>query len=380
MNGEASPMKKGVKKPVLIIVLILVSVLLVVAGVAIRKSKMQTQVGEVKPAVETVTEVEKKPVNVAVDVLVPRNVEETFTLPGTLEAWEDLTLSLEQPGSIIWIGPSEGDRLKAGDEILRIDKEALLSRHASNGTDYDIRRKQLERAGSLLKEQLISEREHDDVYQAFQSANTSLIETRIALEKSTLYSPIDGILDRLLVDRGEYGKMGTPAAVIVKIDKLKVIVDVPEKDVPNTKTGQRVVVLPAGFNGKGVGRPGKIIHVSYLANESTRTYRSKVQIDNRDGYLRPGMIVRVKFVRRVIDNAIVVPLYAVIDRDGEKFVFVVEDGTAVRRKVRLGPIINGKVVVFGGIQEGEHLVIKGQQLLLDGGQVKVVEDQNGKEG
>ena len=373
-------MKKGVKKPVLMTVLILVSVLLVVAGVAIRKSKMQTQAGEVKPALETVTEVKKKPVNVAVDVLVPRNVEETFTLPGTLEAWEDLTLSLEQPGPIIWIGPSEGDRLKKGDEILRIDKEALLSQHASNGTDYDIRKKQLERADSLLKEQLISERERDDVYQAFQSANTSLIETRIALEKSTLFSPIDGILDRLLVDRGEYGDMGTPAAVIVKIDKLKVIVDVPEKDVPYTRTGQRVVVLPAGINGKGVGRPGKIIHVSYLANESTRTYRSKVQIDNRDGYLRPGMIVRVKFVRRVIDDALVVPLYAVIDRDGEKFVFVVEDGTAVRRQVRLGPILNGKVVVFGGVQEGEHLVIKGQQLLLDGGQVKVVEDQNGKEG
>ena len=373
-------MKKGVKKPVLITVLILVSVLLVVAGVAIRKSKMQTPAAEVDTVPETVTEIEKQPVNVAVDALVPRDVEETFTLPGTLEAWENLTLSLEQPGTIIWIGPSEGDWLRAGDEILRIDKEALLAQHASNGTDYDIRKKQLERADSLLKEQLISERERDDVYQAFQSASTRLTETRIALEKSTLFSPIDGILDRLLVDRGEYGNMGTPAAVIVKVDKLKVVVDVPEKDVPYTKTGQKVVVLLAGVDGKGVGRPGKIIHVSYLANEMTRTYRSKVQIDNKDGFLRPGMIVRVKFVRRNINEAIVVPLYAVIDRDGEKFVFVVEDDTAVRRKVRLGPILNGKVVVFGGIQEGEHLVVKGQQLLLDGGPVKVVEDQNGKEG
>ncbi len=373
-------MKKGVKKTIILSVVIFVAVVLVVAGVALRSGKMQPQATEVEVVAEAKAEVGKRPVNVAVEILKPRNVEETFTLPGTLEAWEDITLSLEQPGTILWIGPSEGDRLKVGDEILRIDKETLLSRHASNETDFDIRKKQLERADSLLKEQLISERERENVYQAFQSANMSLTETRIALEKSTLISPIDGILDRLLVDRGEYGKKGTPAAVIVKIEKLKVVVDVPEKDVPNTRTGQRVVVLPAGVNGKGVGRPGKIIHVSYLANESTRTYRSKVQIDNRDGYLRPGMIVRVKFVRRVIDDAIVVPLYAVIDRDGEKFVFVVEEDIAVRRKVRLGPIINGKVVVFGGIQVNEHLVIKGQQLLLDGGQVKVVEDQNGKEG
>lgn len=373
MNGEVSPMKKGIKKPVLITVLILVSAVLVVAGNAIRNGKMQPQTAEAEPVTEATSEVEKNPVNVAVEILKPQDVEETFTLPGTLEAWENLTLSLEQPGAIVWVGPSEGDRLKTGDEILRIDKEALLSQHARNKSDYDIREKNLERADSLLKDQLISERERDGVYQAFQSANTSLTETRIALTKSTLVSPINGILDRLFVDRGEYGNVGAPAAVIVKVDKLKVIVDVPEKDVSFTKTGQKVVVLPAGVKGKGVGRPGRITHVSYLANEMTRTYRSKVQIDNSDGFLRPGMIVRVKFVRRVINEAIVVPLYAVIDRDGEKFVFVVEEETAVRRQVRLGPIINGNVVVFGGIQEGELLVIKGQQLVVDGGPVTVID-------
>jgi len=373
-------MKKSVKKPVLITVLILVGLVLVVAGVATRKVKMRSQASEVELVAETVAEVQKKPVNVALETLKPKDVEETFTLPGTLEPWENLTLSLEQPGSIQWIGPSEGDRLKVGDEILRIDKEALLAQHARNNSDYGIRKKQLERADSLLKEQLISERERDEVYQAFQTASTNLTETRIALEKSTLITPIDGILDRLIVDRGEYGKVGTPAAVIVKVDKLKVVVDVPEKDVPYTKTGQRVTVFTAEISGGGVGRRGRIISVSYLANEMTRTYRTKVEIDNSDGYLRPGMIVRTKFVRRVIEGAIVVPLYAVIDRDGKKFVFVVENDTAVRRQVRLGPIVNGIVVVFGGVREGEHLVVKGQQLLVDGGPVKVIEDQNGKEG
>jgi membrane fusion protein (multidrug efflux system) len=69
-----------------------------------------------------------------------------------------------------------------------------------------------------------------------------------------------------------------------------------------------------------------------------------------------------------------VPLYAVIDKDGQKFVFVVEDKTAVRRQVRLGPRINGKVVVFGGVQVGESLVVKGQQLVADGGPVRVVQE------
>ena len=159
-----------------------------------------------------------------------------------------------------------------------------------------------------------------------------------------------------------------------EVAATQVLVDVPEKDVPFTKPGQRVTVLPAEVNGKGIGRKGRIIHVSYLANEMTRTYRSKIEIGNRGGLLRPGMIVRVKFVRRVIEDALVVPLYAVIDRDGQKFVFVVENDSAVIRQVRLGPIINGSVVVFGGVQKGEKLVVKGQQLIADGGPVRVVEE------
>jgi membrane fusion protein (multidrug efflux system) len=142
-----------------------------------------------------------------------------------------------------------------------------------------------------------------------------------------------------------------------------------------TKTGQNVVVLPAEVNNSGgIGRPGRISHVSYLANDMTRTYRTTIEIQNSDGFLRPGMIVRVRFVRRMINNAIVVPLYAVIDKDGIKYVFVVEDNSAVRRQVRLGPVINGKVVVFGGVRKGESLVIKGQQLLADGGPVRIVEE------
>lgn len=367
-------MKKSLKKLVLITFLVIGAAAIAVTGIVIRNGRIQQPVAEAEENQGQVPGIEKEAVNVAVRVLEPESVEETFTMPGTLEAWEDLTLSLEQSGPIVWIGPNEGDRLKAGDEILRIDKDALLAQHAKNETDFDIRKKQLERADSLLKEQLISERERDEVFQAFQSANTSLTETRIALEKSTLISPIDGILDRLLVDRGEYGNMGTAAAVIVKIDKLKVVVDMPEKDVPYTKTGQRVSVLPAEINREGVGRPGRIIHVSYLANKATRTYRTKVEIGNSDGFLRPGMIVRVKFVRRTLEDAIVVPLYAVIDKDGQKFVFVVEDKTAVRRQVRLGPIINGKVVVFGGVQVGESLVVKGQQLVAAGGPVRVVQE------
>ncbi|MDF1535570.1 MAG: efflux RND transporter periplasmic adaptor subunit [bacterium] len=370
-------MKKPSIKAITTLTVILILVL-VVAARFLMVRKMGEQAAGQAPTVQPAAEVEKLPVNIAVEVLATMTVEETFFLPGTLEAWEDLTLSLEQSGTIKWIGPSEGSRVRRGEEILRIDTEALEAQLSRNQVDLQLKEKQLGRVKSLLSEKLVSEKEFDEANHEVQTARTALEQSSITIRKSTLVSPIDGILDKLFVDRGEYGNPGTPAAVVVKIDKLKVNVDVPEKSVSSVKPGQMVKVFPAEVNGSGIGRIGKIIHVSYIADQATRTYRTRIQIDNSDGFLRPGMIVRVRFVRSVIADALVVPLYAVIDREGGKFVFVEEDGTAVRREVRLGPIINGKVVVFGGVQIGEHLVVKGQQMLLDGGPVTIIEA--GKDG
>jgi len=345
--------------------------LIIVAGLTACGKGGSDAAAELSPAQE---QPEIKSTNISIRKLVPETVEEIFTLPGSLEAWENLTLSLEQSGPIAWIGPKEGDRLKAGNAILKIDQDTLQSSRDRDQIEYDLKKKHLERLQQLLDEKLVSQKSYDDALQSVEEARATLTQSRIALEKCTLVSPINGILDDLLVDRGEYGTVGTPAAVVVQVDRLKVLVDIPEKDVSVTKVGNRVNVLPAEVRGRDAsGRQGKVIHVSYRADEMTRTYRAKIAIDNKNGLLRPGMIVRVRFVRRILNDVLSIPLYAVIDRDGEKFVFVTENDTAVERQVRLGPIINGNVVVFGGIQEGEDLVIKGQQLLTDGSPVIIVE-------
>ncbi len=319
---------------------------------------------------------ETKAVNVVVFPLVPETIEETFVLPGTLEAWENLTLSLEQSGPIEWVGPREGDRVKAGQPILTIDKSLLEIRHARNQTEFDLARKQLERVMKLYEKQLVSQRELDEAQQAFDNASTDLEQSSISIEKSTLVSPINGILEEILVERGEYGNVGMPAAIVVQVDRLKVAVDVPEKDVSFVHAGQDVEVLTADLEGQpGTVRGGEVFHVSYLADQSTRTYQAKIEIDNSEGLLRPGKIVRVRFVRRTLRDVLVVPLYAVLDRGGNRSVYVEAGGQAFLREVELGPVIGDRVVVLGGLEEGGRLIIRGQQLVGDGDPVNVREDQ-----
>jgi len=319
---------------------------------------------------------ETKAVNVVVIPLVPETVEETFVLPGTLEAWQNLTLSLEQSGPIEWVGPREGDRVRADQPILMIDKSLLETQHARNQMEFDLARKQLERVMKLYGKQLVSQRELDEAQKAFDNASTDLEQSSIGIEKSTLVSPIEGILEKILVEKGEYGNVGMPAAIVVQVDRLKVVVDVPEKDVSFVRVGQAVEVLTADLEGRpGTVRKGKVFHVSYLADPSTRTYQAKIEIDNPKDLFRPGKIVRVRFIRRTLSEVLVIPLYAVLERGGERSVFVEAGGQAFLREIMLGPVIGDRVVVLNGLEEGGKLIIRGQQLVGDGDPVNVREGQ-----
>jgi membrane fusion protein (multidrug efflux system) len=312
----------------------------------------------------------EKVTNVALSTVARQDIQETFTLPGTLEAWEDLTLAAEMAGPVRWIGPKEGDRLKKGEAILRIDPERLEAELARDQIEFELQQKQMERRRTLVERELVSQQEFEDARKTFEQAQARLRLSKVALDKSTLRSPVDGILDRLLVDRGEYVSDGDAAAVVMQVNRLRALVDVPEKEILDLAVGGKALIFTAPVRGgSGPGLDGEIIHLSYGADPATRTYLAKIAVDNSAGTLRPGMIVQVAFTRRQLTQVIAVPLYALVDRDGVKVVYVEQGGKALLRPVKVGPIVGGLAVIEEGLAPGEHLIVKGQHLVNDGASV-----------
>ncbi len=309
--------------------------------------------------------------NVKVTSVALEDLRETFTLPGGLEAWEDLTLAAEVAGVVRWIGPREGERVREGEPILRIDPEAIEAALARDRADYELQKRQLARMEDLARQNFVSPQELDQARRAFEVAEAELRRSRVALEKSTVRSPISGILDRLFVDRGEYVNEGTAVAALVQIERLKVNVEVPEKDVAFLRTGDTVRVVTAPATGRdALERQGEVLHISYRADPATRTYLARVAVENPQGDLRPGMIVRVALVRRELPAVIAVPLFSVVERNGARVVFVEEEGVARLRPVGFGPVIGDRVVIAEGLAAGERLITEGQQFLTDGAAVK----------
>ncbi len=308
-----------------------------------------------------------KQIPVEVESVVKSDLQESFTLPVGLEAWEDLTIAAEISGVIEKIYYEEGDAVAIGDALLDIDSKTIKSLLSKDQSTVDVLKSKLSRYQALLRDGLVSQQEYDDLDNSLTAAEAALQATRIQMADSKPKAPVRGIVDRLYVDRGEFIERGKPLLRLVQVDRLKAIANVPEKDVPFLHKGQAVDLVPAEILSDEVQTlRGTIEYIAYAADEATRTYRTRIILDNKDMRLRPGMIVRAGFVRRQLKSVFSAPLFAVIDKEGDKVVFVQDGDVAREVKVQVGASIGDRVVIVHGLEEGQHIIVKGQQLLVDG--------------
>jgi len=306
-------------------------------------------------------------VNVVTQPVAPVDLTETFTLPARIQAREDLILSAEVGGTVVKTPVREGESVVQGQDLVELDSAVIrsqLERETQNVAVLTARHDRLQR---LAAEGLVSQQELDDVNNDLTAAQTAREQAQIQLQKTILRSPIDGMVDRRLVDAGEYVDPGKPLLRLVSVKQLEVIADVPEKDVGFLKPGQQVTITPAIIHGDQAEPLTAIIeYIAFVADESSRTYRTRMVIDQPGGILRPGMIARATFVRQEHRQALVVPLFSVLDRRNTKIAYIVKDGHAREVEVVTGSSVGQQLVVRSGLEAGQQLVIKGQQLLIDG--------------
>jgi membrane fusion protein (multidrug efflux system) len=200
-----------------------------------------------------------------------------------------------------------------------------------------------------------------------------LDEAAAQLERTTIVAPISGTLNRLPMEIGEYASPGDCVAEIVDVTRVKVVVEVPERDVHFLHIGDLArVFVRAPQDGAFTG---SISYISELADDVTRTTRLEIAVDNDDRALRSGQIVRARLTRRVLNDVIMIPLNAVIPLENGKAVYVVSgDRTAERRLVELGFIKGRKVQIKSGLQEQDRLIVAGHRYVGPGQPVSVVEE------
>lgn len=309
-------------------------------------------------------------VRVSIEEVSPRPILDILILPGETEAWEDVRVPSDMVGKVEWIGPSEGDEVKKGDLISKVHASSLKAALDQAQAAFDLADQVYRRRVELFDKKLIAKEELDRSSTERSVAEGDLKMARVEYQRGFIHSPIDGVVNHLFVDQGEFIARGEPLADIVNVDRIKVNVDVPEMDVRYLDKGQDAFVrIDAFADDKRI--PGKVDFVAYKADPSTKTFNVKVIIPNSEHSIRPGMIARAAFMRRVIPDALTAPLFALVDRGGERLLYVEKDGVVEARTVSIGVIQGDRVQITEGLESGDHLIVKGQNDVEEGMRVEV---------
>jgi RND family efflux transporter MFP subunit len=204
-------------------------------------------------------------------------------------------------------------------------------------------------------------------------ANVANAESQLGLARRNLsyalvYSPIDGYVAERNADLGEYVSTTSKVATIVRINPLRIRIDIPEQAIPEVKVGQSVSVATSAWPDKNFS--GRIARISPNVSPNSRTLTVEAEVENSSGILKPGQFASVRILQDRPQPAILVPARAVRTESGVSRVFVIKDGHAQQRLVQLGQTESDLVEIKGGVAADEQVATSNVDQLSDGVPVK----------
>jgi membrane fusion protein (multidrug efflux system) len=289
---------------------------------------------------------------------------------GSLQSDESVQIASEISGRIIELPLKEGEPVKAGDILVKLD-EALVRAELTDATArYEFAKSNQQRAQTLARSGNVTGRARDE---ADTNAQTTLAAVELAktrLSKHVIRAPFSGTVGLRVVSPGAYIGIGAPIVNIEKIDTLKVDFKLPELYLAEIKRGQTIEVTVDALPGRKF--IGEIYAINPHVDVNGRSVSIRARLPNEDGVLRPGLFARIVVKGLTERQVVVVPESAIVPRGGETIVFAIEDGKAVESKVTLGNRKAGIVEVLDGLKDNATVVTAGQQRLRNGVSVEVI--------
>ncbi len=250
----------------------------------------------------------------------PRDIEDYLTLVGSVKAMDEATLYPRVAGKLLKNLVTEGDRVTKDQAVALVERD----------------------------------------------------EPGVVYEPAPVPSTLNGVIGRVYQDSGANVTQQTPIALVVSQDRVRVVIDVPERYVGKVFLGQAARIKVDAYPDSVFY--GKVYRVSPVVNTQTRSAAIEILADNSSARLKSGMFSEVKLVTGSRGGALSVPSAAIVDEDGKTYVFTTDGGNAARRAVKTGITDGNYTQIVSGLKNGEEVVTFGLYGLKDGSKVKVQQD------
>ncbi|MDR3418202.1 MAG: efflux RND transporter periplasmic adaptor subunit [Nevskia sp.] len=365
MRGSLQKQERG-RLPRLLATAALV---LLVAGLWLSASRR----GDARPAPGTAAvvaaPVELAPADVAAVEL--KQISHGLPLSGSLSPLVQTTVKSRVAGEILELTVREGQAVKQGDVLARIDTRYLKAQLDSQQATLEKARADLalaklnrDNSAVMLKEHFISQNAYDSAESAYQAdlANTKAAQAQVALAQlawsdAVVRAPFSGIVVKRLAQPGERVDVEGSLLTLVDLSRMEFQAAAPASEVPAVKVGQTAHFKVGGFGERLF--EGRVERISPMTEEGSRSILLYLSVDNRDGALRGGMFGQGELTLDHSEEAPAVPAAAVRGDNGSSYVIVLADGRLSQRAVSLGRRSeeSGYVEVRDGLKPGERVLV-----------------------
>lgn len=303
-------------------------------------------------------------------------------------------------GYVAKLHVDKGDFVKAGQLLMEIDHTDYL--HAVNQAKANLAaghakvaqqkaalrnaRLTLDRMQALIKDQFVSQQDLDNAQVNFDAAVAGLesldaqvkqMEVALAqadtnLTYSYIRAPFAGYIAERNLDTGAYvtgaasstSTMSRSMLSLHDIDRVRVLIEVVEKDIPTIQIGQKAGLRAEAYPDRVF--EGQVTRIVQALNRETRTMTVEIDLPNKDRRLKGGMFARVEVMVGTHPQAVQIPIDAVSRLEDTQYVFVVRDGKAQRVNVEIGVRDDNRVEITKGLTGDETVIVSGKDLVHDG--------------
>ncbi len=276
-------------------------------------------------------------------------------------------------GHVAELRVEAGDRVSAGDTLLVLADEEIVLEVERTSLEMQQAERDWERLQQLADKGLVSPQELDQSRTALDRATLNWKTARLAFERSRITAPIAGVVSERLVSIGAWIQRSNPLFRLLDDRELIAELDLPEKDLARIRPN-----LPVEVEARAAGEDpfrGWIKRISPVVDPTSGTIRVTVGIEDPQTRLRSGMYASFAIVAGTRENAVLIPKRSLLYERNRVVAFVVDDeDKAHRRVLQRGFEDEERIEVLSGIDEGEQLVLVGQNSLKDKSPVRVINE------
>src|SRR5687768_108940 len=326
------------------------------------------------------------PMTVELGTATRGDVAAHLTVVGNLIGLQTVDIAPRTAGRLLSVNVQLGDPVRRGQVMAKVEDREIVeqvraaeaSQEVAKATirqreaDLNVSQLDFDRSKNLFSRGLLAKQALDDAESRYLASvaqldlakaqlsqnDARLQELQFNLNNTIITSPVDGFVGKRNVDPGAMVNTNTAIASVVDISRLKLVVNVVEKDLRMVTAGDVGIVEVDAYPGEKFN--GRIARVAPVLDPATRTASIEIEVPNGDKRLKPGMYARISLTVEERKNALVAPKNAVIDFENKRGVWMAnEERRAQFVPVTLGIEGTDQIEVVAGLKEGDRFVTTG---------------------